>query len=122
MKPSIGFAIACVASLSACGWWSASAGTSEPSGYVEVTSAPVNDIEVYPSTSYEGRTVYLYNDRWYYRDGSNWRYYRQEPQPLAQHRQRFQTQGPARHQEQRQPQHQQQQHEQQHEQQQHEHH
>ena len=47
-------AIACAARLaSGCAGWSVS---SEPVGYVEVSSAPVADIEVYPQTVYEGRT------------------------------------------------------------------
>lgn len=52
----------------------------------EVTSAPVADIERYPHAVYEGRTVYLYRDRWYYRDGSRWQYYRNEPPTLIRHR------------------------------------
>jgi hypothetical protein len=54
-------------------------------GYAEVTSAPV-DIETYPSVTYEGRPVYLYQDRFWYRDGGRWAYYRSEPEAL--HRQR----------------------------------
>jgi hypothetical protein len=53
----------------------------EPVGYVELTSAPI-DVEAYPSTVYDGHTVYLYNDRWYYRDGGRWAYYRHEPREL----------------------------------------
>jgi hypothetical protein len=59
----------------------------EPVGYVEVTSAPAG-IETYPSTYYDGRPVYLYQDRWYYRDGRRWGYYRQEPPVLYEHRMR----------------------------------
>ena len=54
-------------------------------GYVEVSSVPAN-IEVYPHEYYEGRTVYLVNDNWYYRDGARWVYYSQEPAPLNQRR------------------------------------
>ena len=54
-------------------------------GYATVTSAPV-DIETYPSVSYEGRPVYFYGDRWWYRDGRRWTYYRDEPVQL--HRER----------------------------------
>jgi hypothetical protein len=62
-------------------------------GYADVTSAPVPvapsvQIETYPSTTYEGRTVYLYQDRWYYRDGPRWSYYHDEPRPLYDHRMR----------------------------------
>lgn len=103
-------AIACAGSLG-CGLWSASA--SVPSADVEVTSAPIDDIETYPSTVYEGRNVYLYNDHWYYRNGSNWQYYRQEPQQLVQHRQRFQAQPARRQQQQQQPQRRNNEHEQQ---------
>jgi hypothetical protein len=28
---------------------------------------------------YEGRPVYWYHDRWYYRDGRGWRHYDREP-------------------------------------------
>jgi hypothetical protein len=61
----------------------------------EVTAAPVA-VETYPSTVYEGRTVYLYNDRWYYRDGGRWAYYRQEPPTLYRHRHYVQSAPPAR--------------------------
>jgi hypothetical protein len=54
-------------------------------GYADVTSAPV-EIEESPSVYYEGRPVFLYGDRWWYRDGRGWRYYRREPAEL--HRQR----------------------------------
>ena len=61
----------------------------------EVTSAPVVDIEAYPSTVYEGRTVYLYNNRWYYRNGSRWTYYQNEPPVLERHRRYVQSAPPA---------------------------
>ncbi|MEO6418304.1 MAG: hypothetical protein ABIP39_02790, partial [Polyangiaceae bacterium] len=38
--------------------------------YSDDIDAPVVNIETYPQTSYEGRTVYLYQDRWYYRHGT----------------------------------------------------
>jgi len=58
-----------------------------PVAYAEVSEAPVEvDIATYPQTQYEGRPVYLYRDRWYYRNGSRWSYYREEPPTL--HRQR----------------------------------
>lgn len=63
-------------------------GHPEPVGYVEVTSAPAG-IETYPSTYYDGRPVYLYQDRWYYRDGGRWGYYRREPPELYEHRMRI---------------------------------
>ena len=61
---------------------------SEPeyaTGYVEVTSAPV-DVAAYPRTYYEGREVYLVNDRWMYRDRGRWVYYRSEPPALYRQR------------------------------------
>lgn len=58
-----------------------------PVVYAEAYEAPVEiDVRTYPQTQYEGRPVYYYRDRWYYRDGSRWQYYRREPQAL--HRQR----------------------------------
>jgi len=72
----------CVASLQA-----------EPA-YVEVSNVPAN-IEIYPHEYYEGRTVYLVNDNWYYRDGARWVYYRQEPAPLNQRRMYIQQAPPA---------------------------
>lgn len=35
---------------------------------------------------YEGRPVYWYRDRWYYREGRAWRHYEREPPALYQHR------------------------------------
>lgn len=58
-----------------------------------VTSAPVQ-IETYPSTVYEGRTVYLYHDHWYYRDRGRWAYYRDEPRLLNRHRHHVHTAAP----------------------------
>jgi len=52
-----------------------------------VTSPPVQ-IETYPSAVYDRRTVYLYEDRWYYRDRGSWAYYREEPTPLYRSRHR----------------------------------
>jgi hypothetical protein len=52
----------------------------------EVDTAPVVNIETYPQTIYEGRTVYYYQDRWYFRNGARWTYYRQEPPALMEHR------------------------------------
>jgi len=67
--------------------------TLEPA-YAEVEVAPVN-IERYPSTVYEGQTVYLYEDRWYARRGNRWVYYRHEPAPLVRHRNRVNQAPPA---------------------------
>jgi hypothetical protein len=81
MTAMIGVACAAFA-LSGC---YAYAGT--PTVYAEAYEAPVAvDVQTYPSTYYEGRPVYLYRDRWYYRDGSRWQYYRSEPAELHRHR------------------------------------
>lgn len=58
--------------------------SSEPA-YAEVDYAPA-DIEVYPHTVYEGQTVYLVGDRWYYRRGPHWVYYTSEPPDLVRYR------------------------------------
>jgi hypothetical protein len=57
----------------------------EPTGYVEVTSAPY-DVDAYPSTYYEGRQVYLVNNQWMFRDGGRWARYRNEPPALYRQR------------------------------------
>ena len=62
--------------------------------YVEVSNVPSN-IEIYPHEYYEGRTVYLVHDNWYYRDGTRWAYYRQEPAPLNRRRMYIQQAPPA---------------------------
>lgn len=54
--------------------------TAEPVEYAEVD--PGVDVTVYPHEYYEGRTVYWVHDRWYYRDGRHWHYYRVEPREL----------------------------------------
>jgi len=64
--------------------------SSEPA-YAEATYVPP-DVETYPQTTYDGRVVYLVNDRWYYRDGARWQYYRSEPEPLHRHRTRIYVQ------------------------------
>src|SRR5262245_42683168 len=64
-----------------------------PGCYAEATTGAVvhteyvpAHVETYPHDYYEGHTVYLINDRWYYHDGSTWVYYRQEPEPLVRRR------------------------------------
>jgi hypothetical protein len=54
-------------------------------GYVELSSAPV-DVSGYPRRYYDGRTVYLVDDRWMYPDSNRWVYYQQEPPYLTQQR------------------------------------
>jgi hypothetical protein len=57
--------------------------------YAEADDAPA-DITVYPHTVYEGRDVYLVNDRYYYRGPENrWVYYRNAPAPLVERRSTF---------------------------------
>jgi hypothetical protein len=64
----------------------ASAGTTTVA-YAETTESPIEiDVVSYPHTYYEGRAVYFYQDRWYYRDGPRWVYYREEPQILYRQR------------------------------------
>ena len=55
------------------------------------------EVEVYPPAAYvataapvyfEGRPVYWYGDRWYYREGRAWRSYREEPGWLRERRER----------------------------------
>jgi hypothetical protein len=58
--------------------------SSEPA-YVETTHEPVH-VYSRPYTRYDGRVVYLVDDRWYYRDGPTWYYYRTEPAPLVERR------------------------------------
>jgi hypothetical protein len=40
---------------------------------------PAGYIATYQPEYYEGRPVYLYNGRWFYRDVHGWNYYRTEP-------------------------------------------
>jgi hypothetical protein len=75
--------VACAAlSLSGC-----YAYAEPPTVYAEAYEAPVEvEVQTYPQTYYEGRPVYLYRDRWYYRTGNRWQYYRREPVELHRHR------------------------------------
>lgn len=80
--------------------------TVEPAPTVEVTSETIPvDIETYPSTQYEGRTVYLWGDRWYYRNGNRWSYYGREPEQLRRQRPYVQSAPPARRPERREERH-----------------
>jgi hypothetical protein len=60
-------------------------------------TGPVIDVNTYPYEVYGGRNVYYVGDRWYYRDGGRWAYYRHEPRVLYGRRQG--RRGPARHEE-----------------------
>jgi hypothetical protein len=44
-----------------------------------VVGSPPEQVEEYPSVTYENRPVYWVHNRWYYRDGDRWGYYREEP-------------------------------------------
>lgn len=39
-----------------------------------------------PHTTYDGRVVYLVDDRWYFHDRGSWFYYTAEPEPLYRQR------------------------------------
>ena len=67
----------------------------EPVGYAEVTSAPA-EIDTAPRSYYDGHVVYLHDNHWYYREGANWRYYREEPAELTRQRHYVQQAPPAR--------------------------
>lgn len=86
------FALSGMAMLSTLGGCLATV-QAEPA-YVEVGTIPVN-IEIYPHTYYEGRTVYFIDNRWHYRDGPRWAYYREEPPTLYRHRSYVQQAPPA---------------------------
>jgi len=66
--------------------------SSEPA-YVETTYEPVR-VYSRPYTTYDGRVVYLVDDRWYYNDGGTWFYYRREPAPLIERRVYLREQAP----------------------------
>ena len=64
-------------------------------GCVATVSGPGMDVDVYPPAAfiatatpayYEGRPVYWWGNRWYYRDGAVWRAYREEPPYLRDYR------------------------------------
>jgi hypothetical protein len=94
--------IATIGVLSSCAACEAHYSSSAPPPPVYLTSETIPiDIETYPSTVYEGRTVYLYGDRWYYRDRDRWTYYHTEPEQLRRHRQYIQQAPPANHDERR---------------------
>lgn len=64
---------------------------------VTVTSGEVvpGDIYSYPSTTYAGRPVYLYRDRWYYQEAGSWRHYENPPPALVRQRPYVQQAPPA---------------------------
>jgi hypothetical protein len=63
--------------------------------YAEAEYVPPH-VEAYPSYHYDGRVVYLVNDRWYYREGPRWVYYRSEPVVLERRRVELHRAPPAR--------------------------
>lgn len=81
MSPRILFFIVTCALATGCHWGART-------GYVEVTSAPV-EIEASPYVVYEGHPTYYYGGHWYYRHGSHWHYYHPEPAVLVEHRHRI---------------------------------
>ncbi len=46
---------------------------------VEVVLPPPDFIATSTPVYYEGHAAYWYGNRWYYRDGGNWRFYHDEP-------------------------------------------
>ncbi len=63
--------------------------------YVETTYVPAH-VELYPSYRYEGRVVYLIDNRWYYRHSNGrWVYYREEPPVLYRQRMTIRQAPPA---------------------------
>jgi hypothetical protein len=55
--------------------------------FVEVETAPPA-IEYAPQVVYLGHPAYYSQGHWYYRHGSRWAYYRDEPRPLYEYRAR----------------------------------
>jgi hypothetical protein len=55
--------------------------------FVEVETAPPA-YEMSPHTVYMGHPAYYVDGHWYYRHGSRWAYYRDEPRPLIEFRSR----------------------------------
>jgi hypothetical protein len=52
---------------------------------VEVDAVPPTIVQS-PAVVYEGRPVYYYGDRWYFRRGEHWAYYGREPPALYRQR------------------------------------
>jgi hypothetical protein len=55
--------------------------------FIVAPSVP-EEIDSYPSVDYEGRPVYYWHGRWYYRHGEHWVYYRETPRYLHEHHER----------------------------------
>ncbi len=51
-----------------------------------VAASVPSDAVTYPQTRHDGREVFLIDNRWYFRSGSVWFYYRQEPVDLYEER------------------------------------
>jgi hypothetical protein len=51
-----------------------------------VVSPPSDYLATTEPVYFEGHAAYWYGNRWYYRDGSAWRYYHDEPQYLHDYR------------------------------------
>jgi hypothetical protein len=67
----------------------------EPVGTTYVTSAPVEDYSGYPSTTYEGHTVFYVHGQWGYPNEGRWVAYRNEPPNLVRYRTRVKEAPPA---------------------------
>lgn len=85
-----GLVLASAVSLGGC----YAAAEVEPA-YVETTYVPAH-VHAYPHYYYEGRTVYLIDNRWYYRHANGrWVYYRSEPPVLYRQRMTIRQAPPA---------------------------
>jgi hypothetical protein len=78
--PFAAFAVLGLALLSSGCYAEATTGAVVSADYVPA------HVEAYPREYYDGRTVYLIGDRWYYHDGGHWVYYRSEPEVLVRRR------------------------------------
>jgi hypothetical protein len=76
-------ALLCAAAATTSGCWV----RAYPARYGVYEEYPPADYVVTTEPVYfEGRPAYWYHDRWYYRNGPRWEYYRSEPRNLEIHR------------------------------------
>jgi hypothetical protein len=61
----------------------------EPAYVVTETDQVPPTIVESPMVVYEGQPVYLYRDRWYFRHGNHWDYYRSNAEPPALRQRRY---------------------------------
>jgi hypothetical protein len=85
MKPlhRIACRVVLVSAMASLGGCYASASTRPV--YAEAYHEPPR-VYARPHTTYDGRVVYLVDDRWYFHDGGSWFYYTAEPEPLYRQR------------------------------------